>query len=187
MAREIESVYGGALFEAAVEKGRLRELYEEAGAVIIGLDDNPELVSILENPSIDSDKKEELLKAIFSGRVDELIANTLMLAVEKGHSRYLTKILNVFIKAAMKELGIGEATVRTAFDLSDAQKKQVEDKILTTAKFNEVIIDYKVDKSLIGGMIIKIGDRVVDSSIANQLESLRKSLMKGQQANEVKS
>ena len=104
MAREIESVYGGALFEAAVEKGRLRELYEEAGAVIIGLDDNPELVSILENPSIDSDKKEELLKAIFSGRVDELIANTLMLAVEKGHSRYLTKILNVFIKAAMKEL-----------------------------------------------------------------------------------
>ena len=87
----------------------------------------------------------------------------------------------------MKELGIGEATVRTAFDLSDAQKKQVEDKILTTAKFNEVIIDYKVDKSLIGGMIIKIGDRVVDSSIANQLESLRKSLMKGQQANEVKS
>ena len=187
MAREIESVYGGALFEAAVEKGRLRELYEEAGAVIIGLDDNPELVSILENPSIYSDKKEELLKAIFSGRVDELIANTLMLAVEKGHSRYLTKILNVFIKAAMKELGIGEATVRTAFDLSDAQKKQVEDKILTTAKFNEVIIDYKVDKSLIGGMIIKIGDRVVDSSIANQLESLRKSLMKGQQANEVKS
>ena len=187
MAREIESVYGGALFEAAVEKGRLRELYEEAGAVIIGLDDNPELVSILENPSIDSDKKEELLKAIFSGRVDELIANTLMLAVEKGHSRYLTKILNVFIKAAMKELGIGEATVRTAFPLTDAQKKQVEDKILTTAKFNEVIIDYKVEKSLIGGMIIKIGDRVVDSSIANQLESLRKSLMKGQQANEVKS
>lgn len=187
MAREVESVYGEALFEAARDKGRLQEIYEEAGAVIIGLDENPELISILENPSIDSDKKEALLKGIFDGRVDELIGNTLMMAVEKGHSRSLTKILKVFIKNARTELGIGEASVKTAFELSDKQKAEVEAKIKDTAKFKEVIIDYKVDKSLIGGMIIKIGDRVVDSSISNQLESLRKSLMKGQQANEVKS
>ncbi|MBQ6230709.1 MAG: F0F1 ATP synthase subunit delta [Eubacterium sp.] len=187
MAREVESVYGEALFEAARDKGRLQDIYEEAGAVIIGLDDNPELVSILENPSIDSEQKEALLKNVFDGRVDELIRNTLVMAVEKGHSRYLTKILKVFVKNARKELGIGEASVKTAFELSDEQKKQIETKIKDTAKFKEVIINYKVDKSLIGGMIIKIGDRVVDSSISNQLESLRKSLMKGQQANEVKS
>lgn len=179
MAREIESVYGGALFDAADEGGKLRDIYEQAGAVIIGLDENPELVSILENPSIGSEERTELLKNIFGGRVDELILNTLMLAVDKGHSRYLTGILRFFNKKAMNKLGIGEAAVSTAFPLTDAQKKEVEAKILSSAKFNEVIVEYKVDKSLIGGMIIKIGDRVVDSSIANQLESLRKSLMKG--------
>ena len=71
------------------------------------------------------------------------------------------------------------AFVTTPAELSEAQKKAVQEKLLATTRYSSMEMNYQTDESLIGGMVIRIGDRVVDSSIRSRLESLRKSLMSG--------
>ena len=72
---------------------------------------------------------------------------------------------------------IGTAYVTSAVELKDAQKAQIKEKLLATTQYVEFEMNYEVDPSLIGGMIIRIGDRVVDSSIKTQLYELKKQLM----------
>ena len=61
-------------------------------------------------------------------------------------------------------------------ELSEVQKKQIEDRLLETTSYKEMEMTYAVDESLIGGMVIRIGDRVVDSSVKTKLEELTKQL-----------
>ena len=177
MAREVESVYGLALFEAAEDEGRIEELYKEAEELVKILHNNPDLMKVLAHPDIKTEEKVGLVEKIFKGTTDALFTEVFKLAVEKGHSRYIEKILKVFIDNSMKKLGIGKAEVSSAFLLSDEQKKKVESKLLETTKYRSLDVNYIVDPSLIGGLVIKIGDRVVDSSVKTSLESLRKSLI----------
>ena len=68
------------------------------------------------------------------------------------------------------------AYVTSSFDLSEAQKKAIEDKLIATTKYDRMRMNYIVDKSIIGGLKIQLGDRLVDSTISTKLETLRKSL-----------
>ena len=83
----------------------------------------------------------------------------------------------------MKEhKGIGIAYVASAVVLTDEQKKQVEARLLATTRYRQVEMHYEVCTELIGGMVIRIGDRVVDSSIRSRLSDMERSLMKLQLA-----
>ena len=177
MAREVESVYGNALFEAAKDEGRLNELFGESESLQEIICGNPELSRVLTHPDIKSDEKLALIDNIFAGRADGLFVETMKLAIDKGHSGHIAGILRFFSDRVMEELKIGRAEVSSAVPLSDIQREKVENKLLETTGFSKLNVNYKVDKTLIGGLVIKIGDRVVDSSVKTSLESLRKSLI----------
>ena len=85
-------------------------------------------------------------------------------------------ILKHFIKLVKKKKNIGEASVISAIALSDEQKSNIEKRLLETTSYNEIETTYAVDKSLIGGLVIRIEDRVVDSSIKTKLDKLSKTL-----------
>ncbi len=81
--------------------------------------------------------------------------------------------------ARVKELrNVGIAYVTTAMELSDVQKSEVEKRLIDTTKYVKMEMNYMVDTAIIGGMIIRIGDRVVDSSIRTKLYELSKDLLK---------
>ena len=89
-----------------------------------------------------------------------------------------TEILVYFTDKVKEYKRIGVAYVTSASMLSDKQKADVENKLLKTTSYKAFEMNYKVDESLIGGMIIRIGDRVVDSSIKTKLSELTKELLK---------
>jgi F-type H+-transporting ATPase subunit delta len=97
--------------------------------------------------------------------------------VDKGRQNEILSILDYFIGQVKEEKGIGRAQVTSAVELTDKQKEQVTKKLLTTTRYVEFEMNYIVDPSLIGGMVIRIGDRVVDSSIKTQLYELKKQLL----------
>ena len=76
--------------------------------------------------------------------------------------------------------GIGVAYVTTAIDLSEVKKKEIETRLLATTSFKKMEMHYQVDGDLIGGMVLRIGDRVVDSSVRNKLFELQRELLKVQ-------
>ena len=103
----------------------------------------------------------------------------------KGKGRFceIEEILGYFIFKVWEEKKIGVACVTSAIVLSDEQKKAIEAKLLETTSYVEIRTRYEVDESLIGGMVIRIGDRVVDSSVKSKLEKMARELNKIQLSN----
>ncbi len=176
MAKQVETTYGNALFELALEENMLDSLYDEVGQLIGILKDNDELIKLLNHPQIEKSEKKKLVESIFGKRVSDEITGLMIMVVEKGHITSLIDIFNYFIKQVKKAKNIGVASVTSAVSLTEAQKASVEKRLLETTHYTSIEIDYKVDKSLIGGLIIRIEDRVVDSSIRTKLDKMSKTL-----------
>lgn len=178
MAKLIEATYGDALFELAVEESRVDALYDEATAVIGAFNDNPELGKLLNHPEVEKGEKEELINNIFSQFVSGDMTGLLITMVSKDRQKKIVDTLEYFQKKVLEYKKIGIAYVITARPLTDVQKKAVVDKLLETTEYVDFQMNYAVDESLIGGMVIRIGDRVVDSSIKHKINELSKDLMK---------
>lgn len=102
----------------------------------------------------------------------------LRMIVDKDHFEELTGVLDYFIGRVKEFKNIGTAYVTTAMELSGAQKAAVEKRLLETTKYVKFDMHYAVDSAIIGGMVIRIGDRVVDSSIRTKLYDLTRELSK---------
>ncbi|MBO5509858.1 MAG: ATP synthase F1 subunit delta, partial [Lachnospiraceae bacterium] len=120
--------------------------------------------------------KVKVVKNTFDGRISDDLTGLLVMVVEKNHARDINHILEYFIKQVKEYKKIGVVKVTTATELSDTQKAAVEKRILETTAYESLEVDYHQDKTIIGGMIIRIADRVVDSSIRTKLDGMSKAL-----------
>lgn len=178
MAKLASKVYGDALFDLAVEENRVDELAEEVSVVKTVLAENPELAKLMEHPKIVKEEKIKLLEDCFKGRVSDDMTGFLVIAVRKERYRELDSIFEYFIARVKEYKKIGIAEVVSAAALSDAWKAKIEAKLLETTKYTSMEMHYRIDESLIGGLVIRIGDRVVDSSIKAKLAELADQLSK---------
>ena len=178
MAKLVSKVYGDALFEAARDCGKMDEIFEEVQSIGVILEENAELQKILGNPRVMREDKEQMIETIFRGRVSNEIVELMKLMIEKGRYSKIDSVFEYFIGLVKEEKKIGIAYIATAVELSEAQKEAVMQRLLQTTKYESFEMNYQVDASLIGGMVIRIGDRVVDTSIKTKLYELSKSLKK---------
>lgn len=176
MAKLVSKVYGDALMEVALDGQKVDALYGEAKALDSVWEENPELAALLDNPKVVKEEKQELLEKVFRDRLSPEMFGFLTTIVEKGRHKEIRQILAYFIGQVKEYKKIGTAHVASAVALSDAQKAQVKERLLETTQYVDFEIEHIVDPSLIGGMVIRIGDRVVDSSIKTQLYELQKKL-----------
>lgn len=177
MAKLVSTTYGEALFELAVEEGKEDEFLAEITGLRQILDENADFSKLMNHPKILKEEKLGVLKEVFKGRISEELYGFLSLVVTKDRYSDIDAILDYFISEVKKLKGIGMASVTTATELSEDQKKAVEKKLLETTSYSSMEIDYSVDDSLIGGMVIRIGDRVVDSSVQTKLYKLQRELL----------
>ena len=178
MAKLVSKTYGEALFELAMEESKLDVFLEEVKAVLLTLEQNPEFSKLMNHPKIDKDEKLAVIENVFGGRIDKELVGFLRLIVAKDRYDEIEGILGYFLDQVKAEKGIGVASVKSAGPLTDAQKKAVEERLLETTQFTQMEMTYEVDEALLGGLVIRIGDRVVDSSIQTKLNELKKQLMK---------
>lgn len=178
MAKLVSKTYGDALFELALEQNAVEELSKEVQAVSEVLKENEELMKLLEHPKIVKEEKLQIVESIFKGRVSDSLAGFLQLVVSKDRYGDIYAILDVFMDRVREYKHIGVARITTAVELKEKQKRAVEDRLLATTKYDSLEMEYAVDAGLIGGMVIRIGDRVVDSSIKHKLELMSRDLMK---------
>lgn len=178
MAKLVSKVYGDALFEAAVEAKKMDEMYEEVVQLLVILKANEELQKMLSNPKIIREDKENVIETVFRDRVSSEIVELMKLMIAKGRYSEIESVFEYFIGLVKEEKKIGIAYVTTAVELADKQKKEVVKRLLETTRYESFEMNYIVDPTIIGGMIIRIGDRVVDSSIKTKLYELSKDLRK---------
>lgn len=176
MAKLVSKTYGDALFAVASEEKRMDEFYEAAKAVADILRTNEEFGKLMNHPNIIKEDKVKIVEETFLARVSKEIVGLMSLMVAKGRAGEMLSVFDYFVDLVKEEKKIGKADVTTAVLLNEAQKKKVEKKLLETTKYETFEMHYHVDESLIGGMVIRIGDRVVDSSIKTKLYDLSRQL-----------
>ena len=180
MAKLVGTTYGEALFELAVEEGKEAEFLDEITQLKALLLENPAFGKLMNHPKVLKEEKLKVLEDIFEGRISKELLGFLDLVVSKDRYGEIYAILDYFIGAVKQLKGVGVAYVTTALDLNEAKKKEIEAKLLSTTSFKEMEMHYQVEEDLIGGMVIRIGDRVVDSSVKNKLSGLQRELLKVQ-------
>ena len=117
------------------------------------------------------------------GNFSDELTGFMLLVLNKDRYSEIDGILEFFVSKMKEHLKIGTAYVKSAVALKDSQKKEIEQKLLATTKYETMEIDFETDESLIGGLIIRIGDRVVDSSIKSKLDKLTRELQDVQISN----
>lgn len=177
MGKLAANTYGEALFSLAMEENKVDALYQEAKIVIQALEENTDFVKLLTHPQITKEEKARLMEEVFKGKVMDELTGLMNMAVLKGHSKEIAAILTYFTEQVKEYKKIGTAYVTTAAELNDKQKADTVAKLIQTTPYVEMEMHYAVDTSLIGGMVIRIGDRVVDSSIKTKLNDLAKVLV----------
>ena len=178
MAKLIAGTYGDALFELAVEQNLTDSLMQEIDFLQTVLKENSDFEKILMHPEIPKQKKLQLIENVFKGRISDALTGFLRIVVTKGRYENLPDIFAYFIARVKEYKKIVIAQVVSAIPLRDEQKQKIEQKLLETTHYETMEIDYKVEESSIGGLMIRIGDRVVDSTIRSKLSALTGSLMK---------
>lgn len=176
MAKLVSKVYGDALFGLALEKNMLDEVWSETQVLSSIWNEDNGFSDMMVNPRIAKDEKIEFINSVFGGCASDVITGFLAILVEKGRTAELISVLDYYSDKVREYKNIGVAYVTSAVALSDIQKQDVEKKLLEVTGYVKFDMNYSVDESLIGGMVIRIGDRILDSSIKQKLNSLSREL-----------
>lgn len=169
----VASRYAKSLLDLAQDQGQLDAVKKDLENVISVLKSNSELLAILKNPIIKGDKQRTILAAIFEGKINPIILSFFYILVNKGRAAILLDIAQEFVREYNEAKGIVKASVTSATALSEANLADLQ-KIITEEIKAEVVLKNIVDPSLIGGFMVRVGDRQIDASIAGKLNKLEK-------------
>jgi len=166
------------LFELALELGQVDELFEEAKKLLDIININEDLAKMMNHPKIVIEEKQKIVEDIFKGRASREMIGLLLMIIAKGHYNEFGSVLSYFITQVKEYKKIGTAYISSAMELSLAQKDSIRRKLLDTTDYVQFDLIYDIDPSLIGGIVIRIGDRVVDGSVKSRLARLTSELSK---------
>ncbi|MCL7986338.1 ATP synthase F1 subunit delta [Sphingobacterium sp. lm-10] len=170
----VASRYAKSLIDLSKEQGNLDAVKNDMEQFIAIVKESSELAAVLKNPIIKQDKKRSILSALFDGKVEPSVMSFFHMLVAKGRAGILNDVAIEFLREYRVEKGIVQATVTSAVPLSEENLSLLKTQIASEIKAKEVVLNNKVDKALIGGFVIKVGDRQVDVSIAGRLNKLEK-------------
>lgn len=166
--------YAKALFELAQQNNIASDVEEQLKQIVQVLEQDQDVVKFLSSPSIDPAKKITVLQSAFGNRVSAVLLNTLELLVVRGRQDIIGAVADAYTKIAGEVLGQAHATVYSANNLSESELAEV------TAQFSKItgkkiIAQQVVEPSLLGGVQVRIGDRLYDGSLSGKLARLQKS------------
>lgn len=171
--------YAQALIMIATEKDNLEQMEKELAWVEEMLSVNSRLREVLKDPGAMPEEKKQALKQGIQDKVSSTIINFLFLLVDKKREEILPDILKEFRTYADQIRNIVDAEVRSAVQLTDKDFRELERR-LCMATGKKIRLTSVIDTSLIGGLVVRIGDIIIDGSVVKRLALLQKHLQRSQ-------
>ena len=173
----IASRYALALYEICVEKSEVEKVEVESKGIIKLFSDSEDFRSLVENPTTKKDEQIKIIKVISDKFVfSNIFTNFLCFLATKRRFFYIKKILISFLEICSKKRGEVKAILKSSKELNISEIDSIQ-KELSTNFNSKVKLDYKLDKALIGGLIIQVGSVMVDASIKNKLKQVENKLI----------
>ncbi len=169
MSSPVAKRYARALIEVAKERGLIDTVEADLKLVVESIQQSEELKKFLTHPKVEKEAKKELFSQLFEGKVTAETLNFLFVLIDNERETDLAFISAAFVSLANEERGIADAVITTAKPLSEEEQTEL------TQQFGASIgkklrVQTAVDPSILGGVVVKIGDRLYDGSIKAKLE-----------------
>lgn len=173
----VASRYARALFSVARSRGTVDIIASELFQLKSFSDKDRRLVAFLEAPQVLTEHKTAMVRTLFTTRLSPALLSFILLLIEKGRINLLNEIARGYEKLLEEHKGIIRARVTTAVDVDKDFKSSLVEK-LKNITGKDVDLIHRIDKSIIGGIIVQLNYKVIDHSIRHQLSSLRHDLMR---------
>jgi len=168
------SVYARALFEAAKDAGTLETTAADLSAFVDAMRKAKDLTAVLYNPRISSATKKKIVAELTEGG-DRLFVNGLNLLIDKRHADLIFDVHDWFRKFLRKEQNVMEVEITSAVELPEETREKIRKQIEETTK-KKIEVKETIREDIIGGLILQIGDVIVDGSLKAKLKQLRSRL-----------
>jgi F-type H+-transporting ATPase subunit delta len=169
--------YAQALFEVANEKGVADEVEEELEGIKELLKTNKKFRDILYHPSIIKDAKKDIINKTFGPQCSKWVKNLLFILIDKRREKMLDYLADIFKEVAGRIRRVTCVKVQTAFPLTDSKLDKLKENLEKLTK-KKVKLETEINKDIIGGMVIRMENKIIDGSVINHLKNLKKNLLK---------
>ena len=169
--QEAAEKYAQAIFDLAQEENSLPKVRQDVNFFLEVLTKNEQLTTFLENPFEDKQARKAVIAQVFKDSVEGISLNFILLLVEKKLEKLLPLIIKQFNKLVYEKDGTVEVRVTTARELSADEYGKIAKRMSETVK-KPVVLNKHVDPSIIGGVIVQIGDKLVNGSIDRRLKDI---------------
>lgn len=173
---EIAQVYARSLFEVAQEQGKLDVVREELGQITEALEENAELRLFFYSPYFSTDEKRDGLRRTVTD-ADPVVMNVLDILVENHRLPVLPRMRREYERRWREANNLLPVTVTSAVELDDAVIERIGDEIGRQTG-RTVELTREVDPSIVGGFVVRVGNAILDASIKNRLDNLRKQIVR---------
>ena len=171
----IANRYAEALFQLSEEENISKEIYWELQDVVQLVKKKKDLDNVFKSPLVAKNEKIDLIEALFNGKINNNLKNFLKILVEKGRISSLQSIELTFKELLNEKHNILEGTVISAVALTAEKVKELEETL--SKKYNKnITLENKVDKSILGGVLVRLGNIQIDGSIKTRLDNIKDQL-----------
>jgi F-type H+-transporting ATPase subunit delta len=172
---EAARAYAKALFELGERDGKLDVFSTQLKNIADIFSTQSDLRELMFHPQVKAEVKKDTLQKIFGSNTDKIVLNFLMLLVDRRRIAGIDTIWHEFRTLVNKAQNLEEAEVTTAAPLQEAAQKALQEKLSQITGKN-IVLHTKIDPAIIGGIIVRMGDRLIDGSVVRQLSDLRRTL-----------
>jgi len=168
--------YAGALFEVAKNSDAIDKIESDLGLLSYSLQSMPRLNEAISHPVLPPARKKEIVSEIFKSELDQVTIDFVSLLIDKRRADILDEIEREFVNLANEYRGVTPALAISAVPITSDERKQLQKKLEGfTGKKIELTIEE--DPEIIGGIIVKIGDTIIDGSVRGYLAGLKDKLL----------
>ena len=173
----LDKRYALALYQVGEEKNKVEEFIEELRSICDLIDSNEEFYQVIKHPQISTYKKKIVFTNIFKGNIDDELLSFLLILIEKGRILFLREKLNEMEKIHLEKNNTIRATVRTAIPMLDSEIEAL--KVKLEGKYNKtIILTPEIDKSILGGVYVRVGNDVIDNTVKSKLDEMKEIMLK---------
>lgn len=169
--------YARALFDLAQEKGLVDQVDREFGMVVSMINENPQFKAVVDDVLVSPEVKRDLVEKLYTGKLSPLVMNFLLVAVRKRRESHLPNMYRAFLDLANEARGIVEVEVRSAVPLPEETAQRLEEKLVSRLG-KRVKFQTQVAPDLIGGLVVRVGDELMDGSVKTRLRRMRDRLVR---------
>ena len=173
----LDKRYALALYQVGEEKNKVEEFLEELSSICNLIDNNEDFYQVIKHPQISTQKKKAVFTHIFKGNIDDDLLSFLLILIEKGRILFIREKLNEMEKIHLERNNTLRATVITAIPMLDSEIEAL--KIKLEGKYNKtIILTPEIDKSILGGVYVRVGNDVIDDTVKSKLDEMKEIMLK---------